>query len=200
MTKTIEFYFDFSSPYGYFASHKIDELAEKFDREAVWKPIMLGPVFERSGNQPLGDQPLKGAYSRHDWERMGRYMEVPWVLPEPFPIATLSAARAFYWLDDEDSELARRFARVVFDAYFGRGIDISPAGMVADLGESLGIDSNALLNAVADPAIKDRLKAETARAIDLGVCGSPFFVVDGEPFWGSDRLWMIKKWLERGGW
>ena len=200
MTKTIEFYFDFSSPYAYFASHKIDALAERFERKAVWKPVMLGPVMKKTSNVPLASQPLKIDYSRHDWERMGRYMEVPWVLPDPFPIATLSAARAFYWLNADDPELAKRLAKAAFNAYFGEGKDISSAGMVADLAELLGVDSNALLNAVNDPAVKERLKSETNQAIELGMCGAPFFMVDDEPFWGSDRLWMIKKWLESGGW
>jgi 2-hydroxychromene-2-carboxylate isomerase len=67
MTGTIEFYFDFSSPYGYFASVQIDDLAARFGRTAKWKPIMIGTAFKQSGNRPLLEQPIKGDYSRHDW-------------------------------------------------------------------------------------------------------------------------------------
>jgi len=199
MTDTIEFYFDFSSPYGYFASFKVDELAEHAGREAVWKPIMIGAAFKESGNVPLIEQPLKGAYCIHDWERMANAMDVPWVLPDPFPIATLAAARAFYWLDDDDPDTAKAFAKAAYHAYFGEERDISSADVVAEIAEPLGVGGDALRSAVADPAAKERLKMETNDAIGKGVCGSPFFIVDGEGFWGSDRMWMVKKFMQ-GGW
>ncbi|MDP6884342.1 MAG: 2-hydroxychromene-2-carboxylate isomerase [Rhodospirillales bacterium] len=200
MTGTIEFYFDFSSPYGYFASVQIDDLAARFGRTAKWKPIMIGTAFKQSGNRPLLEQPIKGDYSRHDWQRLARLLDVPWVLPEPFPIATLAAARAFWWLTASDVALARRFAQAAFHAYFADGRDISAAGTVAEVAANLDIDAAALLAAVQDPAIKARLKFETDDAIKLGVFGSPFVFVDGEGFWGADRLWMVKRWLESGGW
>ena len=127
-------------------------------------------------------------------------MKVPWTMPDPFPIATLAAARAFYWLDGDNPALARKFARAAFHAYFGEGRDITGAETVADIAEPLGIDKDALLAAVQDPAIKERLKDETAKALEAGVFGSPFVIIDGEPFWGSDRLWMIRRWLKSGGW
>lgn len=200
MTDVLEFYFDFSSPYGYFASHRVDAVAEAGGRRAQWRPIMLGAVTKRTGARPLIEVPLKGDYSRHDWERLGRLFGVPWVLPDPFPIATLAAARAFYWLDDEDPDLAKDFAKAAFHAYFGEGRDISPAAVVADVGEPLGIDREALLTAVAAPEWKQRLIDEGERAIERGVCGSPFFIVDGEGFWGCDRLLMVETWMTEGDW
>ncbi len=200
MSDPVLFYFDFSSPYGYFAAQKIDETVADFDRQVTWKPMMLGAAMKETGNIPLADQPIKGDYCRRDWDRLARYMEVPWTMPDPFPIATLAAARAFYWLDDDDPVLARKFAHAAFHAYFGEGKDITEAETVADIAEPLGIDRDALLSAVQDPAIKERLKIETTRALEAGVFGSPFVVIDGEPFWGSDRLWMIRRWLKSGGW
>ncbi len=200
MSDPVLFYFDFSSPYGYFAAQKIDETVADFDREVTWKPMMLGAAMKETGNIPLAQQPIKGDYCRRDWDRLARYMEVPWTMPDTFPIATLAAARAFYWLDDGDPPLARKFARAAFHAYFGEGQDITEAETVADIAEPLGIDRDALLSAVQDPAIKERLKIETTQALEAGVFGSPFVVIDGEPFWGSDRLWMIRRWLKSGGW
>ena len=200
MANAIEFYFDFSSPYGYFASVRIDDLAARFGRRVAWKPIMIGAAFKESGNRPLVEQPIKGDYSRHDWRRLARLLDVAWVLPEPFPIATLAAARAFWWLAEGDAALAKRFARAAFHAYFADGRDISKAETVAEVAASLDIDGPALLAAVRDPAIKERLKRETDEAIKRGVFGSPFVFVDGEGFWGADRLWMVERWLERGGW
>jgi 2-hydroxychromene-2-carboxylate isomerase len=200
MSDIIEFFFDFSSPYGYFATAKIEGLANKQGREAVWKPIMLGAAFKKTGNIPLAQQPIKGDYCIHDWERMGEFMEMPWVLPEAFPIPTLAAARAFYWLDDQDRPLAKRFAQAAYHRYFGEGVDITPVEAVAEIAAGLGVSRDELTSAVADPAIKDRLKRETAEAVERGVFGSPFFIVDGEGFWGSDRMWMIKKHLQRDSW
>jgi 2-hydroxychromene-2-carboxylate isomerase len=200
MTKIIEFFFDFSSPYGYFATAKIEGLAKKQNRETVWKPIMLGAAFKESGNVPLVQQPLKGEYCKRDWERMGEFMNMPWVLPESLTIPTLAAARAFYWLDDQDPALAKRFAEAAYHHYFGEGVDITPVEVVAEIAAGLGVDGDALTTAVGDPVIKDRLKRETADALERGVFGSPFFIVDGEGFWGSDRMWMIKKHLQRDSW
>ena len=200
MSDPVLFYFDFSSPYGYFAAQKIDETVAHFGRRVTWKPIMLGAAMKETGNVSLVDQPIKGDYCRRDWNRLARYMEVPWTMPDKFPIATLTAARAFYWLDDGDPALARKFADVAFHAYFGEGTDITEAETVADIAEPLGVDRDALLTAVQDPAIKERLKIETTQALEAGVFGSPFVIIDGEPFWGSDRLWTIRQWLKSGGW
>ena len=87
-----------------------------------------------------------------------------------------------------------------FDPTGREGRDITDAETVAAIAEPLGIDRDALLAAVQDPAIKQRLKDETGLAIEAGVFGSPFFIIDGEPFWGSDRLWMIRRWMKTGGW
>ena len=200
MTEPIAFYFDFSSPYGYFASTAIDGLAAEFGRTVAWKPIMLGPIMKETGNRPLVDQGAKGAYAVRDWQRLGRLMDVPWVLPEPFPIAAVAASRAFWWLNDHDGELARRFAGAAFDAYFGKGLDIMPAATVAAVAAAVGADGPAVEAALQDQAVKDRLRAETAAAMADGVCGSPFFIVDGEPFWGADRMAMLRRWLEHGHW
>ncbi|OAN47041.1 2-hydroxychromene-2-carboxylate isomerase [Magnetospirillum moscoviense] len=200
MPAPIEFFFDFSSPYAYFASHRIDELAARFGRDCLWKPMLLGPAFKASGNQRLIDQPLKGAYSTHDWERMARWMKVPYRLPEPFPVATTSAARAFWWLDSTEPRAAKSFARAVFAAYFEGGRDISAKAEVVAIGAAQACDAQALAAAIDEPVWKDKCRAETDAAIARGVFGSPFFFVDGEGFWGADRLGMLAEWLESGGW
>ena len=200
MSDPIRFYFDLSSPYGYFAALKIDELAAGFAREVAWYPMMLGAAMKVTGAKPLAEIAIKGDYCKHDWDRLARFMEVPWIMPEEFPIATLAASRAFYWLVDDDPAMAKRLMLAAYDTYFGQGRDISDAETVAEIAEPLGIDREALLAAVQEPAIKQRLKDETASAIDAGVFGSPFIIVDGEPFWGADRFWMVKRWLKSGGW
>ena len=200
MLDPIRFYFDFSSPYGYFAALKIDKLAAGFEREVTWHPIMLGAVMKITGSKPLSVIPFKSDYVKNDWSRLARFMKIPWTMPDHFPIAALSASRAFYWLVDKDPTLAKRLALATYKTYFGHGKDITSFEILVGIARSLGIDQESFLLAIEDSIIKQRLKDETSKAIDSGVFGSPYFIIDGEAFWGADRLWMIKRWLQSGGW
>jgi 2-hydroxychromene-2-carboxylate isomerase len=196
----IEFYFDFSSPYGYLAATQIDALAARVDRTTSWKPILLGAVFKVSRQEPLAGIPLKGDYMMHDLPRFARLLNVELKMPPVFPFAAVAPSRAFYWLSDRDAALALRFARACFGAAWRRQLDLAKADVVADLGAELGIVREDLLAALVDPVVKDRLRAEVDAAIAKGVFGSPFFIVDGERFWGADRLGQVETWLQRGGW
>ncbi len=200
MPAPLDFYFDFSSPYGYFASLQIDDLAARHGREVVWRPFLLGIAFKTTGQIPLVQQPLRGPYHRHDFPRTARRLKVPFRLPDSFPFLSLAAARAFYWLDDRDPACAKALARAVYHAAFGEGRNVTAAEAVAEVAAPLGIDRAALLAAVNDPANKERLRVQTEAALARGVFGSPFVFIDGEPFWGSDRLGQVEEWLETGGW
>jgi 2-hydroxychromene-2-carboxylate isomerase len=196
----IEFYFEFASPYGYLASRQIDDLAARHDRTVTWHPIMLGAAFKETGARPLVHTPLKGPYLRHDVPRFARLLDVPFTEPPVMPANSLAASRACVWLAGDDPALAKRLAKAVFHAHWGEGRDIGTPEQVAEIAAALGIERAALLAAVADDAIKQRLKEATAAAIERGVFGSPFVFVDGEPFWGADRLDQVAAWLARGGW
>ncbi len=200
MSAPILFYFDFSSPYGYLASLRIDAIVAKHGRETAWKPILLGPIFKLSGNSALVQQPLKGKYAIHDFARCARRLKAAYQQPSVFPIATQNAARAFYWLNDTDPAKAKALAQRLLAVYFAEGRDISSAETVVSEAKKLDIDGDKLAAALADPAIKERLRKENDKAVELGVCGSPYTIVDGEPFWGADRLDQIDEWLQVGGW
>lgn len=195
----IDFYFDFSSPYGYLASERIDDLAARYGRQVRWHPILLGVVFKTTGAAPLTSVPLKGDYSRRDFARSARFLGIPFALPEKFPVATQHAARAYYWLHDRDRALAQAFAHGVFRALFVAGRDVSELPLVLELAAGLGADVVALQAALGDTALKDRLRTACETAIARGVFGSPYIIVDGEPFMGADRLPQIERWLETGG-
>jgi 2-hydroxychromene-2-carboxylate isomerase len=199
MSEPIDFYFDFSSPYGYLASTRINALAAHHQRKVNWRPILLGPMFKAAGTAPLMHVPLKGPYSVRDFVRTARFLRIPYQQPENFPIGTQNAARAFYWINDHDPLAAHRFAGACYHTYFGRGIDISPVEKVADIAATVGQDRDAALAAMADPVVKERLKNEVDAALARGVFGSPFIFVDGEPFWGNDRLDQVDAWLATGG-
>ena len=196
----IEFYFDFSSPYGYLAATRIDDLAARHGRTVDWRPFLLGAAFKQTGQRPLTEQALRGPYHVRDFARSARLLGVPFRLPAAFPFASVAACRAFYWLRDGDPDTALRLARALYAAAFAVGRPITAVDDVAAVAAPLGIDADALRRAVEDPAVKARLRDETDRAIARGVFGSPFVIVDGEPFWGSDRLPQVERWLEAGGW
>ena len=198
MPAPLKFYFDYSSPYGYFAAMQIDGLAAKYDREVNWKPILLGAVFKISGGAPLPTLPLKGPYALRDILRSARFHGVEYKHPSKFPVATQAPGRAFYWVNTRDSALAKRLAQALYRAYFVADRDISSPEITADVAATLGLKRDDVLAALNDPAVKDLLKNEVDAAIQLGVFGSPYIVVDGEPFWGIDRFDQLERWLARG--
>lgn len=200
MAEPIDFYFDFSSPYGYLAAEKIEDVIAPFERDIRWRPILLGAAFKATGGAPLVSQPLKRDYAINDLKRMARFQGTPFVVPDPFPVATVRAARGFYWIDDRDPAAAVDFAKAVYRAYFADGHNISEPAVVDDIAAGLGHDAQAFAAAVTSPEIKDRLRREVDDSLERGVFGSPFVIVDGEAFWGADRFWMIRRWLKSGGW
>ncbi len=200
MSDPIDFWFDFSSPYGYLMSERIDEVATRFGRKVRWHPILLGVVFKATGSAPLTLQnPAKAAYSLLDFARSARFMGIPYRHPTRFPLATQNAARAYYWLHGEDCAMARRFAHAAFRALYVNDRDIAAPDVVLEIAAGLGVDRSRLETALQRQEIKDRLKAEVDNALAIGVFGSPHVMIDGEPFFGADRLPQIEKWLETGG-
>jgi 2-hydroxychromene-2-carboxylate isomerase len=200
VAEPITFYFDFSSPYGYVAAQLIAPIAARHRRDVLWRPILLGAIFKSTGGRPLKELGLKWEYSRHELARAARRHNFPFVVPERFPFAAVAASRAFYWLEATDPGHAAPFARAVFRAAFAEGSDMSLPMAVAAAAATVGIDDAALMGALDDPRWKDRLRAETDQALAKGVFGSPFFMVDGEPFWGAEHLPEIDAWLASGGW
>lgn len=197
MASPIDFYFDFSSPYAYFASTQIEALAAEFNRTVRWRPILLGPMFKASGSAPLTEIPLKSNYARHDFERTAQLFNISYQQPQPFPIGTIGAARAVLFLQQQGNELATPFAQRLFQAYFAEGQNIGELDTVLALAGQMGIDASRLAAGIAQEDIKALLKNEVSSAMERGVFGSPFMIIDGEPFWGFDRFDHIKMWLKR---
>jgi 2-hydroxychromene-2-carboxylate isomerase len=192
----IDFYFDFSSPYGYLASTAIDALAGRHGRTVAWRPFVLGAAFKLTGQRALTEQPMRGDYARRDFARSARLLGVPLKMPEPFPFFALAASRAFYWI--EDPLRAKALAQAVYHSAFGEGRDMTPVPAIAELARGLGIDG--LEQGLEQAETKAKLRTATEQALARGVFGSPFFIVDGEPFWGHDRMDQLERWLATGGW
>lgn len=196
----IWFYFDFGSPYGYFASKRIDALAARYGRRVIWRAFLVGAAIKVTGSPSLFEQPLRGDYTIRDMQRFAKFLGLPLKLPPKLPVHSLAASRAYYWFLDQDPDLAKTFANAVYDAQWGEGRDLASADAVAELAASHGMDGPGLLAGIQTKAVKDRLREEVEAALAKGVFGSPFFLVDGEGFWGMDRLDQVERWLETGGW
>ena len=160
----------------------------------------MGVAMKVTGSSPVVNRPMLGEYSRRDMERSARRLRLPFSFPEPFPIPTVAACRAVYWMERVDSGEAKPLAKALYRAYFADGRNISEVDVVANVAAEAGTDRDALLAGIQEPAIKDRLKEVTNDAVERGIFGSPFFLVDGEPFWGHDRMDEVDRWLASGGW
>ena len=201
MSGPIDFYFDFSSPYAYLGSHLIEPVAKKHGREVNWHPFMLGVAMKGEKTFPLTEYPLKGDYSRMDFDRTARYHNIPFIMPDDFPKVTLAASRGFLWISKNDRAQVIEFARAVYAAYFVEGKDISDPEIVADIASGVGAGRSAFLAAIQDPEVKEAFKKSVEEIVfDRKVFGAPFFIVDGQSFWGADRVAQLDEWLTTGGW
>jgi 2-hydroxychromene-2-carboxylate isomerase len=202
MPQPLELYFDFISPYGYFASLAIEGLAARHGRTVDWRPMLLGvSVLKVMGLKPLLDTPLKGDYIRRDvlrharghGIRLGRDLNAP--MGNPLP-----AARAFCWVKRHHPGLESAMAHAVFHAIWAEGRDLSTPEAVAAIALPAGLDASAVAEATAGEEAARLLRDAVAASIETGIFGSPTMVVDGEPFWGFDRLGDAEAWLRTGGW
>lgn len=198
MSAPIDFYFDFSSPYGYLASEQIEALAARHGRAVMWHAIVLDAQFQPQGGVKIPLALLRTEYARRDCERSAAFLGIPYKTPTPYPVHTEHAARAFQWLSDRNPDEARAFAHGVFRAYFVEGRNIAEVAVLLEIAATLGLDREEVSNAFSDLATKARLKAEIDLAEARGVFGSPFFIVEGEGFWGPDRLPQLERWLATG--
>ncbi len=199
MTPTIDFWFDFSSPYSYIANEWVDAVAARHGRTVRRHAILLGATFQAAELKSPVSYPIKREYSLADFARSARFEGVPYLQPDTFPIPTQNAARIFWWLHDTGSpDAAADWARAAFRAYFTRSVLLSDPDALKALAADSGLDAAAAEAAWNDPAWKLRLKSENETAIAAGIFGAPFFMVDGEPFWGNDRRAQIERWLATG--
>jgi 2-hydroxychromene-2-carboxylate isomerase len=201
-TPPIDFYFDFLSMYGYFASLRIDALAARHGREVRWHSMLLGvSVMKTMGLKPLLDTPLKGDYVIGDTARYARRhgltlsRQVTDLMMDP-----RAAARGFYWVRRNHPGQEAAFARAAFASYWRDGVDLSAPQQVAGLGGAVGVASQELLSGIESDQARSDLRDAVAASLEKGVFGSPFFMVGEEKFWGSDRLELVDEWLTSGGW
>jgi 2-hydroxychromene-2-carboxylate isomerase len=202
MTTPLQFHFDFISPYGYFASLRIEALAARHDRTVDWHAMLLGvSVLKVMGLKPLMDTPLKGAYTGRDVLRHAREHGLVMKRQPTDPVMNpLPCARAFAWVKQHHPEHAAALAHAIYSAYWGEGKDLSNPDALRQLVFPAGLSADAVADAASSDEAAALLRAMVDASIKAGVFGSPTVVVDGEPFWGVDKLDQVERWLARGGW
>lgn len=191
--KTVEFYFDFGSPAAYLAATQLPHICADTGATLAWKPMLLGGVFQATGNHSPADIKPKGRYMNADLDRYARRYGVPFVHNPHFPINTLLLMRGAVGLQTTQPERFAAYVDAVFHAMWVEPKNLNDPAEVGAVLQNAGFDARELLALTADPAVKDRLKAVTQEAVERGVFGAPTMFVGSQMFWGQDRLDFVRE-------
>lgn len=196
MAGPIRFYFDFASPYAWFSVAGIEAIGREFGRSVEWKPVLAWAILKAHGIFPPMDSPARRAYLVNDMKRSADFMGVPYVHPVKLPLSAHLAARLYYSAIEEPDR-ARALAERLFRAFFLERQDISDAGVLRRLAADAGMDEARAMEGMQGAAARTRLEQAVDEAIAAGVVGSPYFIADGEGFFGADRLPQLRWHLAR---
>lgn len=191
--KKLEFFFDLSSPYSYLAATQVGPIADRAGAEIVWKPMVLGALFKAVGNEMPARVPHKARWMGNDLQRWADHYGVPWRWSSHFPTNAIKAMRLVL----VDDGKAAAVALAGFGAMWAEDRDITAEPELTRIAERGGLDPAAALAAIENPAIKDRLRANTDEAIARGAFGAPTMFVGDEMHWGNDRLHFVEAALRR---
>ena len=194
---TVEFWYDFASPYSYLAAARIEDLAGERGVGVVWRPFLLGPIFAARGfsTSPFNLDAEKGRYMWRDVERVAAELGLAFRRPSAFPRNSTLAARMA--LVGELDGWVAPFSRAVFAANFEHDQEIAGPAVLDAILEQSGLDGPAVRQRALSPELKPKLRRQTERAAELGIFGAPSLVVGRELFWGNDRLEAALDWALR---
>ncbi len=187
----VEFYFEFASPYAFLSSEVIESLCARLGTPLIWRPILLGPIFRRTGARPLFLDGLRGDYARRDCLRWARLHGIAFRHWAAAPTNSLKAARGALYLRGRPSQVP--FIHACFRAHFVAGRDLFDDALLAEIVAGLGENVAAFQAGVARPALKRELAEETEAAYARGVFGAPTFFFGDEMLWGNDRLPLLER-------
>jgi 2-hydroxychromene-2-carboxylate isomerase len=197
MTKSVEFLFDVGSPYTYLAYHQLPKIADAQGAGIVWTPVLLGGIFQATGNKSPATVPAKGAYMNVDLQRWAKAFGVRFQMNPDFPINTLPLMRGAVAMQMRGDEEFHRYLRAIFSAMFEMPRNLNlPAEIGAVLAQA-GFDPMEFMTLISDQSVKDRLKENTASAVAKGAFGAPTFFVGEDMFWGQDRLEFVEEALSK---
>lgn len=195
--KTVEFLFDVGSPFSYLAYHRISGFAQEHGASIIWTPVLVGAIFQATGNASPITIPAKGRYTMLELLRWAKRFGVTIRNNPNFPINTLPLMRGAVAMQMLGEESFQRYLSVVFRAMFEQPRNLSdPAEIAAVLTEG-GFDPARFQAMIGEQAVKDKLKANTEQAVARGVFGAPTFFVGEEMFWGQDRFDFVAEALAR---
>ncbi|WP_431511412.1 2-hydroxychromene-2-carboxylate isomerase [Variovorax sp. DAIF25] len=193
MTKTVEFYFDFGSPAAYLAATQLPHVCADTGAELVWKPLLLGGVFQATGNHSPAEIAPKGSYMTTDLQRFAKRYGVPFVHNPHFPINTLLLMRGATAIQLQQPARFDAYVDAIYHAMWVEPRNLNEPAEVGAVLQAAGFDPAALLAAAGQQEVKDRLKAVTQEAVARGVFGAPTMFVGDDMFWGQDRLDFVRE-------
>jgi 2-hydroxychromene-2-carboxylate isomerase len=192
MSKTLEFFYDHSSPYSYLASTQLEALGRRTGAQIVWRPFLLGAVFKATQNVGPVAVPAKLMYlvkDLRDWTREYGLPEI--VLPDEWPVFSLKANRLSLVAEEEGKLIP--FSQRVFRALFAERRDTSSPEVLLEILAEVGLDPAACLARSESQPIKDRLRQNTDEAVARGAFGAPTFFISDDMYMGNDRLHFVEK-------
>ena len=192
MTKAVDFYFDFGSPAAYLAYTQLPKVCAAAGAVLNWKPMLLGAVFQATGNHSPATVLAKGKYMFDDLQRFAVQYDVPFNRNPHFPINTLMLMRAAVGLQMRNDTRQMEFTQAVFEAMWVESRNLNDLAETGAVLHEAGFDAAAMLALVSQQDVKDRLKVLTQEAVDRGVFGAPTMFVGDAMFWGQDRLNFVK--------
>ena len=193
MSKTAEFYFDFGSPASYLAWTQLPQLARDTGAHIEQKPMLLGGVFQATGNSPPISVPLKGKYVFTDFGRFAKRYGVPLNMNPAFPINTITSMRIACALKMRSDPRFDAYCAAIYQAFWVDGLNVGDAQVLASVLTQAGLDAAELLALAADPQVKEQLKLDTQAAADRGIFGAPTFFVGEHMFFGQDRMDFVRE-------
>lgn len=193
MSKRVEFLFDVGSPYTYLAYRHLPSLAQAAGAKIVWTPVLLGGIFQATGNRSPAETPAKRAHLETDLQRWARAYGTHYAPNPHFPINTLVLMRGAVALQMRDEAALERYLAVVFEGMFGHPQNLGDPQVLGRVLASAGFDPGELLALTQLPEVKERLKSNTEHAIARGAFGAPTFFVGEQMFWGQDRLHFVQE-------
>jgi 2-hydroxychromene-2-carboxylate isomerase len=198
MARSVDYYFTPQSPWTYLGHERFMRMAQAAGAQPRVLPTDFGKVFPVSGGLPLGQRaPQRQAYRLVDLARFSRLLKLPLNLkPKFFPVAGDDAARLIIAVDRHDGpEAAMKLCGAIFAAVWAQERNIADPAVLQQLLAENGLDAERAAQA-RSPEVQQQYEANTARAIENGVFGAPTYVVDGEIFWGQDRLAFVEQALQ----
>ncbi len=186
MARTLEFYFDYGSPYSYLADTQVEAIAQRAGATLQRKPMLLGGVFKATGNASPMTVALKSKWSAFDMPMWARHYGVPFQRNPFFPVNTLALMRGAAAAQIDG--LFERYHPAIYKAMWVDGRNLNDIDEIAAVLTAAGLDATKFGKRIQDQDVKDRLKATTDEAVARGVFGAPTCFVDNMMFFGNDRL------------